>query len=116
MQLVPHCTWRFLGILSFSLLSALCCLAGDATDQIIIESEPAWVLGRPSSSTTTNVPTKAGEILLLNDQQVNAGTTQAYTRIIRRILTSSGVQYGSQLTFEFDPDYERLHLHRIEIK
>ena len=102
-------------MLSFSLLSTLCCLAGDATDQIIIDSEPSWVLGRPASS-TTNAPTKAGEILLLNDQQVNAGTTQAYTRIIRRILTANGVQYGSQLTFEFDPDYERLHLHRIEIK
>ena len=79
---------------------------------------PKWI---DSVNVDTNATLPAGEArygtyALLDDHQVSAGAkTTNYYRRVRRILTPTGVQNASEISFDFDPTYERLVLHDITI-
>lgn len=79
---------------------------------------PKWV---DTVSVDTNATLPAGEVrygtyALLDDHQVNAGaTTTNYYRRVRKVISPTGVQNASEVSFDFDPTYERLILHDITI-
>jgi transglutaminase-like putative cysteine protease len=54
---------------------------------------------------------------LLADHQVRVdeGGQWQYFRTVRNILTPSGVRNASELELDFDPSFERLVIHRVEI-
>jgi hypothetical protein len=54
---------------------------------------------------------------LLSDHQVLAGEdgeTQ-YFRIVRKVLSTSGVQNASELELDFDPSYQHLTVHHVDV-
>ncbi|MFP5246396.1 MAG: DUF3857 domain-containing protein, partial [Thermoanaerobaculia bacterium] len=51
---------------------------------------------------------------LLSDHQTRAGEWQ-YFRIVRKVLSPSGVQNASELSLDFDPSFERLVIHEVTI-
>jgi hypothetical protein len=63
----------------------------------------------PNAGTTTDIH------YLLFDRQIHAEKQQHYTHVSYRFLTESGVQDNSQITLSFDPNYEKLTLHRLRI-
>jgi transglutaminase-like putative cysteine protease len=77
---------------------------------------PAWVEPIP-------VPAKAekpqddgnGIDELLYERQVNAVEQASYVRLARRFVTASGVERGSQLTFQWDPSYQTLTIHGVAL-
>jgi transglutaminase-like putative cysteine protease len=52
---------------------------------------------------------------LLVDEQENAITQERYYHYVYKILTSEGVQEMSDLTFDFDPAYQELTIHKINV-
>ncbi|HEX7192197.1 MAG TPA: DUF3857 domain-containing protein [Thermoanaerobaculia bacterium] len=79
---------------------------------------PKWI---DSVSVDTNATLPAGQArygtyALLDDHQINAGEkTTNYYRRVRRILSPTGVQNASEISFDFDPTYEHLVIHDITI-
>lgn len=55
----------------------------------------------------------SGQAFLLLDSQENIGTGEIYTRICRQVLNETGVEHGSQLSFDFDPTYQELIIHSV---
>jgi transglutaminase-like putative cysteine protease len=99
---------------------------------VLIFLAPAVAFGRdfavgpaPKWIDTVNVDTTAtlaagearyGTYALLDDHQVRPGaTTIDYYRRVRKILSPSGVQNASEISFDFDPSYQHLMLHDITI-
>jgi len=58
---------------------------------------------------------KDGEVYLLFDQQVNVATAERYCRIVTELRTAEAVQDGSTVIADYDPSYERLVFHRIDV-
>lgn len=79
---------------------------------------PKWI---DTVTVDTNATLPAGEArygtyALLDDHQINAGKTTAnYYRRVRKVLSPTGVQNASEISFDFDPTFERLVLHDITI-
>ncbi|HEV8432515.1 MAG TPA: DUF3857 and transglutaminase domain-containing protein [Thermoanaerobaculia bacterium] len=80
---------------------------------------PKWI-DTINVDTTASLPAdevRYGTYALLDDHQVSAGakTTTNYYRRVRKIISPTGVQNASEVSFDFDPTYERLVLHDITI-
>lgn len=79
---------------------------------------PKWI-DHVSVDTTATLPVgeaRYGTYALLDDHQVNAGTkTTNYYRRVRKVLSPTGVQNASEVSFDFDPTYERLVIHDISV-
>lgn len=80
---------------------------------------PKWI-DSMNVDTTASLPAdevRYGTYALLDDHQVNADatTTTNYYRRVRKIISPTGVQNASEVSFDFDPTYERLILHDITI-
>jgi transglutaminase-like putative cysteine protease len=57
----------------------------------------------------------ADEYLLLQEQQFNAASNDAFFHTDRQILTVGGVQDGSTIKISFNPDYQSLTFHWVRI-
>jgi hypothetical protein len=104
---------------SFSLV-LLCSLAFSASArEFSVAPPPAWV---ERLEVATNVPVakehaRWGIYDLVDDHQVRAGggTEWQFYRTARMVLSPSGVQNASELSFDFDPTFERLVIHEISV-
>ncbi|NOT61055.1 MAG: DUF3857 domain-containing protein, partial [Acidobacteria bacterium] len=84
---------------------------------------PAWVKNESLALATKEQTADAreGVIRLLSDQQVRvtgnttANVTERYFHHAEQIISQPGIEHASQLQIEFDPTYQRLVLHRIQI-
>ncbi len=52
---------------------------------------------------------------LLQERQIHAEKKERFFHTASQILTSAGVQYGSDISISFDPSYESLTLHWVKI-
>ncbi|MFD2516446.1 DUF3857 domain-containing protein [Salinimicrobium flavum] len=78
--------------------------------------EPAWVqLAQPNLNAALPDDQASGFYYLLADKQENLGTDQSYRRFTYKILNSSGVQDMSDLSINFDPAYQKVDIHNINI-
>lgn len=59
-------------------------------------------------------PTDDERWLLVN-RQVNAATNETYTHCVRQVLTMSGVQNGSTVSFDYNPAFQSLTVHWLRI-
>lgn len=79
---------------------------------------PSWVERLPVD-TSRPVPREIvrwGLYDLLVDHQTRVSDEEwRYARTVRKVLSPSGVQNASELTFEFDPSFERLVLHEVSL-
>lgn len=86
--------------------------------QAALEPVPDWVLSRslPTDYQTPLAETQEGVHYLLVDTQINAQTpVQVYTQIAVQVLNQTGVEQQSQLSFDYDPSYEQIAIHRVGV-
>jgi transglutaminase-like putative cysteine protease len=79
---------------------------------------PKWIdsVDVDTAATLPAGEARYGTYALLDDHQVTAGaTTTNYYRRIRKILSPTGVQNASNISFDFDPTYEHLVIHDITV-
>ena len=83
--------------------------------EVDVRPVPAWVeaVEAETSLEIARQNVRWGIYDLLNDHQVN-GHARFY-RIARKVLSPSGVQNASELELDFDPSFERLTLHHVDI-
>jgi transglutaminase-like putative cysteine protease len=99
------------------LLPAAALARGDR--EFDVRPAPAWVERLPVDTAfeVPRVDARFGMYALLSDHQVRVrdGSTTEYFRRIRKVVSSSGVQHASELSFDFDPSYQHLVLHDVAL-
>lgn len=83
-----------------------------------IEKEPSWVTVSDINYNTSKLDGEAedGSVDLLYDQQISLEKQSVYCRKAIRILTEAGIQSSSEISVDFDPSYQHLTLHAINIR
>jgi hypothetical protein len=104
---------------------ALALVAGDAratpagANKWGVGAVPRWVeelAWDARGGVRSTAPGESTDYLLMDEQtRVRAGRVERYFRRTKRVVTTSGVQDESELTFSFDPSFERLTLHYIRL-
>jgi transglutaminase-like putative cysteine protease len=90
--------------------------SGDVSTTVSIGAVPAWVTEVPDASLRASAGTeKDAEIYLLFDQQANVAAAERYYRIVSELRNAEAVQDGSTVIVDYDPSYERLVVHRIDV-
>ena len=88
-----------------------------AAEQVLFGAEPAWrqIVDVPDSSSQSPV---GGQRYLLVDRQyyLDSKTVQRFQHFVIHITSTEGLEKSSQLAFDFDPGYETLTIHRIQIR
>jgi transglutaminase-like putative cysteine protease len=84
-----------------------------------VRPTPDWVepFAPETALTVSKQHVRWGLYDLLSDHQVRGGDdgeTQ-YFRVVRRVLSPSGVQNASELELDFDPSFQRLIIHHVDI-
>src|SRR5258708_36182478 len=98
--------------------SCVCCSWGQTLPVPSIAPAPAWV------DLVQNVPypkpesnqVKEGVRVALIDHQVNVAQKEQYHRVVKDLLSESGVQRSGQLSIQFDPSYQGLTIHSVVIR
>lgn len=84
-----------------------------------VRPAPAWIdpLAAETSLAIARQNVRWGIYDLVDDHQVRAGDggEWQYFRTVRKVLSPSGVQNASELELDFDPSFERLVLHHVQI-
>ena len=84
-----------------------------------IHSAPSWVERVPvdASISVAKEHVRWGIYDILTDHQVRvqANTESQYFRTVRKVLSPHGVQNASELTLDFDPDFEHLTIHEVTL-
>jgi len=93
-------------------------IAAADNDHVDISPVPAWVenIGVPTDEAVESPSFGRSVQYLLVDNQLrrDGDQTEFYMHRVSRILSHEGVEEGAELTFEFDPSYEQLAVHKIE--
>ncbi|HUP59066.1 MAG TPA: DUF3857 domain-containing protein [Thermoanaerobaculia bacterium] len=87
--------------------------------ELDVRPAPAWV-ERAEADTSVAIArenVRWGIYDILSDHQVRVTDTSEsqYFRTVRRVLSPSGVQNASELSLDFDPDFQRLTIHDVSI-
>lgn len=92
-------------------------MARAADPSVTVAPPAAWVAPLPFQRLSRPEDLNSGleSRLLLNDLQINALTRETFQHQARQLLTSGGVQNGSQLSIDFDPSRQSLVLHWVKI-
>lgn len=56
-----------------------------------------------------------GLLTLLSDEQIHAPNQERYIRTVNKITDNVGVQSGSLISINYDPTYQKLHLHAVKV-
>lgn len=90
-------------------------LSAFAEEQIQFAAEPQWI--EKQSVQPSNQTPVGGLKYLLTDRQINLEEKQIsrYQHFAIAISNTVGLEQASQLSFEFDPTYESLIVHRIDV-
>ncbi|MBO0933245.1 DUF3857 domain-containing protein [Fibrella aquatilis] len=87
-----------------------------ATPTVAISPIPNWVLPvKPGGHNPPNKDITQGYFVSLFDTQVHVDKQASFTRLVREVRTSTGVQNASDILVYFDPNYQRLTLHEVAI-
>ena len=84
--------------------------------QVTKENTPTWIdkIDFKTSEIDEN-DINEGSIMLLYDSQVNIYKQAFYNRITTKITNNAGVQNASSIKIIYDPTYQSLKLHKIDI-
>ena len=79
-----------------------------------ISARPSWVMAVAPAG-AGDESDSGGISYLVIDRQTNVGLKAAYYHEARHITSQNGVQYGASVTVSFDPSYQRLLFHSIDL-
>lgn len=104
--------------LSFLFCSSLACAS--KVENVSILPEDTWVTPKnydiPDTIPSDNI--ENGVYYLLKDDQVYASEGQSskyYHHFAELIVNPRGLEYSSQINIKFDPEYQELTLHKLQI-
>lgn len=82
----------------------------------LIEPAPSWVQSIVFDKNINSNQSTPIQILL-SDQQINLELKKqsSFIHMIKRVNTGAGLNTGSQIQIEFDPAYQNLAIHKIEL-
>ncbi len=82
-----------------------------------ISKQPAWVTANTIDYKATSLEKEAedGYVDLDYEKQVNLSDQSVYVKRSTKILSGAGVQDNSQVSVNFDPTYQQLIFHSIEL-
>jgi len=109
-------------ITSLVFLCIICCSAfasqQDAIKSVSYQKAPEWV--KQSKIDLNTNADKAPEIsvrYLLSDQQYNIATKNKsfYYQVIMQPINENGLQHVAEVNFSFNPKFEKLSIHHIQI-
>ncbi|MBO9616137.1 MAG: DUF3857 domain-containing protein [Dyadobacter sp.] len=87
-----------------------------AAPSIGIKPVPSWVIPvTPGGKAAGAKDFSNGYYVAFSDIQANLDEQTVYRRVIRQIVSESGVQNGSEMVIGFDPSYEHLHVHSLVV-
>ncbi|NLA68049.1 MAG: DUF3857 and transglutaminase domain-containing protein, partial [Gammaproteobacteria bacterium] len=88
-----------------------------AAAQVVLAPDPAWVELLPVRGEAESTPAEDGTRYLLVDDQVSLlGAEPAWhRRLVERVVHESGLATAARLSIDFQPLYQRVELHAIEI-
>lgn len=85
--------------------------------QIKTTNTPQWVVNQ-SYDKNPDIDLNEisyGLLVLLSDEQVHIPKKERYLRFVRKITDNVGVQDGSSISINYDPTYQQLFLHKIQV-
>jgi transglutaminase-like putative cysteine protease len=85
--------------------------------KISLAAEPQWVVSNSFNprSIITDKEVSGGWCLLLWDRQVDVKSHSNYNHLTRKILSQTGVQNGSEILINYNPSFESLIIHKVDI-
>ncbi len=90
-------------------------IAPTASPEVQIAPVPAWVQALPVDP-AMQLPAAPVQLLLADRQtRLDPAGTVRFSRWLRRINDSAGLQKGAQIEVEFDPSFQRLSWHRLDV-
>ena len=103
--------------LSFFFLTCTPINADELTPTVSINSTPDWVVVQPlpSNPTGTDEIERIDYLLLDSQYLLKNHDTIRYTRVAAKPITPSAISEVSEISVEFDPNYQKLTFHSIDI-
>ena len=100
----------------YFVLFIITCSISNIYSQVLKENTPVWVetIGY-SEIEINNEDVNDGAFILLYDNQIHAAKQVAYTRFAMKITDNVGVQNASTVNVSYDPTYQNLKFHSINI-
>lgn len=93
--------------------------ARESAREFDVRRTPEWIarVDADTSAAVARENVRWGLYDILTDHQVRVTATSEsqYYRTVRRVLSPSGVQNASELTLDFDPDFQHLTIHDVSI-
>jgi len=92
---------------------------GTADTRYDVTATPSWVVPAEVPVRKSSDPdlSKGGADYLVVDRQIRLDKVELdYARFVTQLTNVSGIEDHSQITIEFDPRVERLHLHSVLIR
>ncbi len=79
--------------------------------------EPAWVVtsGYDAGRSAPAGQMQDGFFFLLADEQVDVATHCTYSRYVKKIVSSTGVQNCTSLSFDYNKSYGQMVIHHVDI-
>src|SRR5947209_18413650 len=103
-----------------ALLVVAACSGTQAKPSFTVQPPPAWVQPVAAPQATTDARAKdaeSGVRFLLDDRQARVGDKglQEYFHLVEQVSTAAAVEKVSQLRLDFEPSYQSLVIHHINI-
>ncbi|MGY6649466.1 DUF3857 domain-containing protein [Wenyingzhuangia sp. IMCC45574] len=98
-----------------NLILLLLCFSGRSQEKIELYKIPEWVEIVDYNKTTTEKNTQGASSYLLTNWQSNLIRKTFFTHFAIKINNNEGVQEMSDLDFSFDPSYEKINFHFINV-
>ncbi|TCZ74924.1 DUF3857 domain-containing transglutaminase family protein [Flaviaesturariibacter aridisoli] len=98
-------------------LLLLLCLASGA-QRVTTGPAPAWVTRHELNYRASGLEDGAGDgyIDLDFEKQVSLSEQTVFIRTAKRVLSEAGVQNASEVSVDYDPGYEQLVLHTVQLR
>lgn len=88
----------------------------DAPPGYTVEPPPSWVTPSPSTQEVTAESSAPMSYRVIDEQyQLGAKSETHYLHIVRVINQSAGIDTGSRIEILFDPSFQKLILHHLEL-
>lgn len=84
--------------------------------QITLDAEPSWIHNINYTNTDINIDeVSSGTYILLFDTQTNIPKQVSYNRLTIKITDNVGIQDASTINVNYDPKYQKLKFHKINV-
>ncbi len=92
-------------------------VAEAASKSVTVTPEPAWVKKLPLRTSTNIDPNtvNGGFHYLLQNMQHEVARQEYYRQFTYKLLTEEGVQNSSEIRLSYDPSFEQLQLHKVQV-